>query len=260
MISRRLDAATTLARPADPAGMTAAQVFGLAEIEGKRETPLMYQGASDDFLGPHDDMPLPSEADGIDFEAELAAVVDFVPMGTPAAAAAAHIKLLVLLNDASLRVIGGREIRTGFGFVQSKPATSFAPVAVTLDEPAEAWREERLRLPVRVQWNGHPFGHPDAAEMGFGFHELVAHAARTRNLHAGTIIGSGTISNYAFRTVGSACIAERRAVEIFDRGEPVTPYMRFGDSVRIEVLDGAGCSLFGAIDQRMVESPRAPPA
>jgi fumarylacetoacetate (FAA) hydrolase len=232
------------------------KVFGMPPIEGKREIPLMYQGASDDFLGPRDDMRLPREADGIDFEAEVGVVVDFVPMGTSATQASAHIKLLVLLNDASLRVLAGREIKTGFGFLQSKPATSFAPVAVTPDELAGAWREGRVHLPVRVQWNGRGFGHPDAGRMGFGFHELVAHAARTRNLHAGTIIGSGTISNDEYRTVGSACIAERRGIETVDQGKAATSYMSFGDTVRIEMLDTQGRSLFGAIDQRMIEAPR----
>jgi fumarylacetoacetate (FAA) hydrolase len=232
------------------------KVFGIPPIEGKREIPLMYQGASDDFLGPRDDMPLPSEADGIDFEAEVGVVVDFVPMATATSQASAHIKLLLLLNDASLRVLAGREIKTGFGFLQSKPATSFAPVAVTPNELAGAWQDGRIHLPVRVAWNGREFGHPDAAKMGFGFHELVAHAARTRNLHPGTIIGSGTISNEEYRTVGSACIAERRGIETVDQGKAATPYMRFGDTVRIDMLDAQGRSIFGAIDQRMVAAPR----
>lgn len=232
------------------------KVFGTPPIEGKRDIPLMYQGASDDFLGPREDMPLPSEADGIDFEAEVGVIVDFVPMATAAVKAAGHIKLVVLLNDASLRVLAGRELKTGFGFLQAKPATSFAPVAVTVDELGNAWREQRVRLPVRVEWNGREFGHPDAGEMGFGFHELVAHGARTRNLKAGTIVGSGTISNYDYRTVGSACIAERRGIEIVDHGKATTGYMRFGDTVRIEMRDSEGRSIFGAIDQRIVEAPR----
>jgi fumarylacetoacetate (FAA) hydrolase len=232
------------------------KVFGNPPIEGKREIPLMYQGASDDFLGPRDDMPLPSEADGIDFEAEVGVIVDFVPMATPVAKAAEHIKLVVLLNDASLRVLAGREIKTGFGFLQCKPATSFAPVAVTVDELGDAWREQRVHLPVRVEWNGREFGHPDAGKMGFGFHELVAHGARTRNLKPGTVIGSGTISNCEYRTVGSACIAERRGIEAVDQGKATTGYMKFGDTVRIEMRDSEGHSIFGAIDQRMVEAPQ----
>ena len=231
------------------------KVFGLQPIEGKLQIPLMYQGASDDFIGPRDDMPLPSEADGIDFEAEVGVVVDRVPMATPAAKALQHVKLVVLLNDASLRVLAGREIKTGFGFMQSKPATSFAPVAVTPDELGSAWRDGRVHLPVRVEWNRERFGIPDAGQMGFGFHDLIAHAARTRNLHPGTIIGSGTISNSTYRTVGSACIAECRGIETVDQGKPSTPYMKFGDSVRIEMLDARGASIFGSIDQRMVQAP-----
>ena len=228
------------------------KVFGIPPIEGKLQTPLMYQGASDDFIGPRDDMPLPSEADGIDFEAEVGVVVDYVPMATPAAKALQHVKLLMLVNDASLRVLAGREIKTGFGFLQSKPSTSFAPVAVTPDELGPAWHDGRVHLPVRVEWNRERFGAPDAGRMGFGFHELVAHAARTRNLHSGTIIGSGTISNSEYRTVGSACIAERRGIETVDHGKATTSYMKFGDTVRIEMFDASGTSIFGAIDQRMV--------
>lgn len=232
------------------------KVFGMDAIEGKLEIPLMYQGASDDFLGPCDNMPLPSEADGIDFEAELAVVVDRVPMATSAARALGHVKLLMLVNDASLRVLAPREMKTGFGFLQSKPSTSFAPVAVTPDELEADWRDGRVHLPVHVEWNERWFGHPHAGRMGFGFHDLIAHAARTRNLSAGTIIGSGTISNADYRIVGSACIAERRGIEIEDHGKPSTPFMKFGDGVRIEMRDGRGVSIFGAIDQHVVQAPR----
>lgn len=232
------------------------QVFKLAPIEGRLEIPLLYQGASDDFLGPQEDSPLPSEADGIDFEAEIAVVVDEVPMGCTAAQARERIRLVVLVNDTSLRALAPREMKTGFGFVQSKPSTAFAPVAVTPDELGGAWLDCRVHLPVHVAWNGRHFGHPNAGAMGFGFDQLIAHAARTRRLSAGTIIGSGTVSNENFREVGSACIAERRGIETLDHGEPRTPYMRFGDTVRIEVLDPAGRSVFGAIDQRIVEARR----
>jgi fumarylacetoacetate (FAA) hydrolase len=232
------------------------KVFGMDAIEGKLEIPLMYQGASDDFLGPCDNMPLPSEADGIDFEAELAVVVDRVPMATSAARALGHVKLLMLVNDASLRVLAPREMKTGFGFLQSKPSTSFAPVAVTPDELEADWRDGRVHLPVHVEWNERWFGHPHAGRMGFGFHDLIAHAARTRNLSAATIIGSGTISNADYRIVGSACIAERRGIEIEDHGKPSTPFMKFGDGVRIEMRDGRGVSIFGAIDQHVVQAPR----
>jgi fumarylacetoacetate (FAA) hydrolase len=228
------------------------RAFKHAPIEGKLTRPLMYQGGSDDFLGPTQDMPLPSEVDGIDFEAEIAVVVDRVAMGTPAADALGHVKLIMLANDASLRSLALLEMKTGFGWVHAKPATSFSPVAVTPDELGPAWKEGRVCLPVRVSWNDREFGHPDGSAMGFGFHELIAHAAYSRNLSAGTIIGSGTVSNADYRTVGSACIAERRAIEMADQGKAVTEYMRFGDRVRIEMLDAAGQSIFGAIDQRVV--------
>jgi fumarylacetoacetate (FAA) hydrolase len=228
------------------------RAFKHAPIEGKLTRPLMYQGGSDDFLGPTQDMPLPSEADGIDFEAEIAVVIDRVSMGTQAADALGHIKLIMLANDASLRSLALVEMKTGFGWVHAKPATSFSPVAVTPDELGAAWRNGRVGLPVQVAWNGREFGHPDGGAMGFGFHELVAHAAYSRNLSAATIIGSGTVSNADYRTVGSACIAERRAIEIADEGRAVTEYMRFGDRVRIEMLDANGRSIFGAIDQRIV--------
>jgi len=228
------------------------RVVGLTQPPEKHTRPLMYQGGSDDFLGPAADVPLPSEDDGIDFEGEVGIIVDRVPMGTRAAQAGAHIRLLVLVNDWSLRVLAGKEIKTGFGFMQSKPATSFGPVAVTPDELGEHWRDGRVRLPLRVYWNGIEFGHPDCSAMGFGFDELIEHAARTRNLSAGTIIGSGTISNPDYRMVGSACIAERRGIELVDQGKTSTVYMKFGDRVRMEVLDADGNSVFGAIDQRVV--------
>jgi fumarylacetoacetate (FAA) hydrolase len=177
-------------------------------------------------------------------------------MGTRPAEALDHIKLVMLANDASLRSLALVEMKTGFGWVHAKPATTFSPVAVTPDELGAAWKNGRACLPVRVAWNGREFGHPDGSAMGFGFHELVAHAAYSRNLSAGTIIGSGTVSNSDYRTVGSACIAERRAIEIADQGKAVTEYMRFGDRVRIEMLDADGQSVFGAIDQRVV--PAAP--
>jgi fumarylacetoacetate (FAA) hydrolase len=232
------------------------RVFKHAYLDGAKTRPLMYQGGSDDFLGPSQDMPLPSEADGIDFEAELAVVVDRVPMGTLSADALRHVKLVMLANDASLRSHAVPEMKTGFGWIHAKPATSFSPVAVTPDELGAAWKNGRVHLPMRVSWNGRAFGHPDAGAMGFGFHELIAHAAYSRNLSAGTIIGSGTISNENFRIVGSACIAERRAIEMEDRGHAVTEYMRFGDRVRIEMLDAEGRSIFGAIDQRVVHAGR----
>jgi fumarylacetoacetate (FAA) hydrolase len=230
------------------------KVFNRAPIDGKHTRPLMYQGGSDDLRGPCEDLDFPSEQDGIDFEGEGAVVVDRVPMGTSAEQALTHIKLVMLANDASLRVLAPIEMNTGFGWVHAKPATSFSPVAVTPDELDSAWSDGRVRLPIRVHWNDREFGHPDAGAMGFGFHQLIAHAAYSRHLGAGTIIGSGTVSNETYRVVGSACIAERRGIEMLDAGRPQTAYMKFGDCVRIEMLDTRGDSIFGAIDQRMVRN------
>jgi len=218
--------------------------------------PLMYQGLSHRFLGPAEDVPLPDEAHGIDFEGEFGVVTGEVPMGTGAEAASAMIRLLVQVNDWSLRALAPAEMKTGFGFVQAKPACSMAPVAVTPDELGDAWRDSRLHLRLHVWWNGEPFGHPDGGEMAWGFHELIAHAARTRDLCAGTVIGSGTVSNHGFREAGSTCIAERRGIEMVDHGQPRTGFMRFGDRVRMEARAGDGGSPFGVIDQRVVRAPR----
>ena len=215
--------------------------------------PLMRQGASDAFLGPCEDMALPSEDLGIDFEAEFGVVVADTPMGVTADDAAFHIKLAVILNDATLRALADREHQAGFGWIQAKPSPSFAPCAVTLDEFGEAWSEGRFHLPIRVRWNDEWFGEPNGSEMGFGFHQLVAHAARTRRLGAGTIIGSGAVANADCRRTGSACIAEKRAIEIIDNGEATLPFLRFGDRVRIETLDASGRSVCGAIDQSVVK-------
>jgi naringenin degradation protein FdeI len=232
------------------------KVFGSPPPPDKHTVPLVYQGAGDDFLGPRDDVPLPDERDGMDFEAEVAIIVERVPMGTRAVQASSHIKLVMIVNDVSLRVIAAREIRTGFGFGQCKPASSFGPVAVTIDELGPGgWRDGRVQLPIRVQWNGREFGHPHCGAMGFSFEQLIEHNARTRNLGAGTVIGSGTVSNDNFREVGSGCIAERRGIELLDLGKPVTEFMRFGDHVRIEMFDAEGRSIFGAIDQRYVRAP-----
>lgn len=216
-----------------------------------RDVPLMYQGMSHHFASWCADMRFPDEAHGIDFEAEFAVVVDDVPMGTSAGAALGHIKLIVLLNDWSLRALGAAEMRTGFGWVRAKPACSVAPVALTPEALGDAWRDGRVHLPVLVDYGGARFGSANGGEMGFGFHELVAHAAATRDLCAGTIIGSGTVSNAAYRTLGSSCIAERRAIEAIDHGAPVTPFMRFGESVRIAAGD-AQRSPFGILDQKVV--------
>lgn len=213
--------------------------------------PLMYQGGSDGFLGPCDPILAASEELGIDFEAEVAIVTDDVPIGTTPEMAALHIKLLMLVNDVSLRDLIPSELAKGFGFFQSKPASSFSPVAVTPDELGEAWHDGKLHLRLRVELNGDLFGQPDAGnDMTFSFPQLIAHAARTRALGAGSIIGSGTVSNVD-RSAGSACLAERRMLETIAEGRPRTPFMRFGDRVRIEMLDGFGCSVFGAIDQEV---------
>jgi fumarylacetoacetate (FAA) hydrolase len=213
--------------------------------------PLMYQGGSDDFIGPTDDIVLPSEEWGIDFEGEVAVITDDVPMATSAQQAAEHIRLLMLVNDVSLRNLIPAELAKGFGFFQSKPASSFAPVAVTPDELGDAWRDGKLHLPLRVTWNGMLVGQPNAGvDMVFSFPELIAHLAKTRNARAGSIIGSGTVSNKDARN-GYTCIAEKRSLEMIADGEAKTPFMRFGDTIRIEMLDAAGKSIFGAIDQKL---------
>jgi fumarylacetoacetate (FAA) hydrolase len=229
------------------------KAFNLEPIEGVEHTPLMYQGAGDDFLGSHDNIALPSESQGIDFEGEFVVMVDDVPLGCNAEQAIGHIKLILLINDVSLRALAPREMKTGFGFLQAKPSSSFAPLAITPDELGDAWREGRVHLPLQVSWNGEWFGHPHGGQMTFGFGELIAHAALTRRLGAGTLIGSGTVSN-AERSVGSACIAERRAIEMIEHGAPRTGFMRFGDRVRIDVVGGDGQSVFGVIDQRVVKA------
>lgn len=230
------------------------QVFGIEPPKDKHTIPLMYQGAGDDLLGPCDDVPLPSEDDGMDFEAEIAVIVDRVPMGISAADAERHIRLLTIANDTSLRAHAVREMKTGFGWIHAKPATTMGPVAVTPDELGDSWRDGRVHLPLLIHWNGKEFGRPNAGAMGFSFGQLVAHAAYSRNLCAGTVIGSGTVSNETYREVGSACIAERRAIELLDEGEPKTGFMKFGDRVRIEMLDPDGKSIFGAIDQQYVQA------
>jgi len=213
--------------------------------------PLMYQGGSDGFLGPCDAIFCADESFGIDFEGEVAVITDDVPTACTAEAAGTHIKLLMLVNDVSLRNLIPAELAKSFGFFQSKPASAFSPVAVTPDELGDAWRESKLHLPLQVALNGKAFGHPNAGvDMTFSFAQLIAHAARTRALCAGSIVGSGTVSN-SDRSAGSACIAERRSLETIERGKPVTPFMRFGDRVRIEMRDADGASIFGAIDQEV---------
>lgn len=215
------------------------------------QDPLVYQGGSDDFLGPCEDIPVSSEDYGIDMEAETAVITDDVPMQTQAGQAQKHIKLLMLVNDVSLRNLIPAELAKGFGFYQSKPSTAFSPVAVTPDELGTAFRDGRIHLPLRTFLNGKLFGEPECGiDMTFSYHELLAHVTKTRRLGAGTIIGSGTISNYD-RSKGSSCIAERRMLETLEHGAPQTPFLRFGDTVRIEMTDADGLSIFGTIEQKV---------
>ncbi|HEV7833486.1 MAG TPA: fumarylacetoacetate hydrolase family protein [Caballeronia sp.] len=214
--------------------------------------PLMYQGGGDDLLGPEDDIVCASEAYGIDFEAEVAVITSDVPMAVKPANALRHVRLLMLVNDVSLRNLIPAELGKGFGFFQSKPATAFSPVAVTPDELGEAWHEGRVHRPMIVHWNGKKVGQPDCGtDMVFHFGELIAHAAKTRNVRAGSIVGSGTVSNKDAKR-GYCCIAEKRCLETIEQGAPTTEFMKFGDSVKIEIFDEAGKSIFGAIDQSVV--------
>jgi len=215
--------------------------------------PLMYQGGSDTFVGPRDDILVESEDWGIDLEGEVAVIVDDVPMGVPAKKADAHILLVMLVNDVSLRNLIPKELQKGFGFFQSKPSTAFSPVAVTTDELGAAWDGGKLSLPLVVHVNDELLGRPNAGvDMTFEFPKLIAHAARSRRLSAGTIIGSGTVSN-TNRDAGPACLAERRMIETIDSGAAKTPFLRFGDRVRIDMLDAGGASIFGAIDQQVAK-------
>jgi fumarylacetoacetate (FAA) hydrolase len=237
----------------DSHGELMQKVFKLPPVD-RGGRPLMYQGTSDRFLGPHHDVRLPSEDDGIDFEGEFGVIVDAVPMGTGAVEARKHIRLLVQINDWSLRKLAPIEMKTGFGWIQAKPASSMAPVAVTPDELGGYWRDARIDLPLQVDWNGRRIGAANGYAMSAGFDELVAHAAYSRDLVAGTVIGSGTVSNANFREIGSSCIAERRGIEMLDTGEPRTGFMRFGDTVRMEAAMPDGMPLFGAIDQKVVKA------
>jgi fumarylacetoacetate (FAA) hydrolase len=229
------------------------QVFGVKERETSSR-PLMYQGLSHRFLGPREDVPLPSQEDGIDFEGEFGVIVGDVAMGTTKAAAAKSIRLIVLINDWSLRHIAPIEMATGFGWLQCKPACSVAPIAVTPDELGTHWRDSRVDLPLNVSWNGQEFGRASGYEMAFGFDDLIVHAASTRDLPAGTVVGSGTVSNSNFRDVGSSCIAERRGIEIIDQGAPSTPFMAFGDTVQMSAALPNGFDVFGRIDQAVTRA------
>lgn len=214
--------------------------------------PVLVQRQSDDFWGPCDDYPL-VEADHGDFEGEFAVIVDDTPMAASPEICASKIRLVMILNDVSMRAHLFRELQMGFGFINAKPATVFGPVAVTPDELGEGWGADgRIHLDMCVSRNGEAFGHPNGREMDWSFGELLARLALNRNLRAGTILGTGTVSNKAARTVGSACLAEKRALEKIERGESVTPFLKLGDRLRFEVFGDDGQSIFGAVDHRFV--------
>jgi fumarylacetoacetate (FAA) hydrolase len=225
--------------------------------------PLMYQGASDHFVGPRDPIEATSEDWGLDLEAEVAVITDDVRMGTPVELAGRHVRLVLLVNDVTARALIPDELAKGFGFVHGKPASAFSPVAITPDELGSAWRDHRVHLPLRSYVNGAPLGRPHAGvDMTFDFARLIAHAATTRHLAAGTIVGSGTVANDTAReqtsTIGSSCLAERRMLETIWHGAPSTPWLKFGDRVRIEMDDDDGRSIFGAIEQKVVRyTPQA---
>lgn len=223
--------------------------FGLPPVDTDR--PLMYQGISDRFYGPSEPVPFADPAHGIDFEGEFGVIVDHVPMGTSADEALGHIRLVVQINDWSLRAIAPIEMKTGFGWIQAKPPCSMAPFAVTPDALGTAWREGRVCMDLLVDLDGKRFGAANGAAMDFGFHELVAHAALTRDLAAGTVIGSGTVSNANYADVGSSCISEVRAIEIIRDGKPSTPFMTYGDTVRMEARLPDGTAPFGVIEQKV---------
>lgn len=226
--------------------------------------PLMYQGGSDTFIAPRDPIKMRDEAYGIDMEGEIAVITGDVPMGVSAEGALSHVKLVLLVNDVSLRGLIPGELGKGFGFFQSKPSSAFSPVAVTPDELGEAWKDGKLHLPLHVDLNGQPFGRAEGGiDMTFDFGQLIAHAAKTRVLSAGTIIGSGTVSNklnggpgksLSDGGAGYSCIAELRMIETIEDGEAKTPFLKFGDTIRIEMLDGDGHTIFGAIEQTLEQA------
>lgn len=221
-----------------------------------REDPLMYQAVADGYLGPLDPIPAVSEDHGIDFEAEVGVLTSDIPMAASPEECAEHIELFVLINDVSLRKLIPAELAKGFGFVQGKPRSSLSPVAVTPDELGDAWHDGKVHLPLVTHHNGDLFGNPECGEdMQFSFPQLLAHAARTRPLAAGTLLGSGTIANQD-ESRGSSCLAEKRVLEVISDGKPSTPFMHFGDTVRIEMLDKEGNSIFGAIEQQVEEYGR----
>ena len=237
-----------------------------AEVpESFYKDPLMYQGGSDDFMGAQDDVVCASEDFGIDFEAEIAVITADVPMNSTPDEALEGIRLVMLANDVSLRNLIANELAKGFGFVQSKPATAFSPVAVTLDEFGDAWDNGRLNLTVQSTWNGRKVGMCEAGpEMTFHFGQLIAHICKTRNVRAGSVVGSGTVSNQGIEVKGKkewpkgySCIAEKRAIETILDGQPSTEFMKYGDTIRIEAKGEDGQSVFGAIDQKIAPLQKA---
>ncbi|PCH99019.1 MAG: fumarylacetoacetate hydrolase [Rhodobacteraceae bacterium] len=228
-------------------------VFGL-EKKDLKGRPLMYQGVSDCFFGAQDDIPMVTEDDFIDFEGEFGVIVDEVPLNADVKTAKQHIRLIVQINDWSLRRLAPIEMKTGFGWIQAKPPCSVAPVAVTPDELGAAWRDARVDLPLNVKWNGKQFGAASGYAMSSGFDDLVAHAAYSRRLVPGTVIGSGTVSNENYREIGSSCIAEKRGIELLDLGAPKTNFMSFGDRVEMEAKLADGTPLFGKIDQKVFKA------
>ncbi|MGI4855583.1 MAG: fumarylacetoacetate hydrolase family protein [Janthinobacterium lividum] len=226
------------------------------EKKSDAAVPILIQRQGDDFAGPYVDYPFPDEADQCDFEGEIGVLLGDVPMGTRAADALQQVRLLVLFNDVSMRHHLFRELAMGFGFILAKPATVFAPVAVTPDELGEAWRDGRVHLDLTVFRNGERFGYPNGREMSFGFHELIEYMTYNRNLRAGALLGSGTFSNVDYCKVGSACLAEQRAVEKLEEGAARTPWLAFGERLRFEMRDAAGQSVFGEIDMRFIKAER----
>ena len=225
-----------------------------AEMPPGAETdPLMYQGGGDHFLTPTEDIPIKDTGWGLDFEGEIAVITDDVPRGVSVEQAASHIKLVMLCNDISLRIVMKPELVKGFGFYQSKPASAFSPICVTPESLGAAWDGAKINLPLVTTYNGQEIGRvPAGKDLNFDFADLIAHAAKTRELRAGSIIGSGTVSNSNHEEVGSSCLAEKRMIEIIKTGEATTRFMVPGDTIRFEMFDDSGASIFGAIDQKVV--------
>ncbi|HIM39949.1 MAG TPA: fumarylacetoacetate hydrolase [Methylophaga aminisulfidivorans] len=224
------------------------------DVKTDPNIPILIQRQSDDFRGPHEDYAFITEGDNADFEGEFAVITDDIPLGTSAENIESHIKLVTILNDMSMRKHLFRELQMGFGFILAKPATVFAPVAVTPDELGDAWKDGRIHLDMQVSRNGEWFGHPSGGEMDFTFGQILGHIAYNRSIKAGMILGSGTVSNKGWKDVGSACLAERRALDILEFGEVKTDFLKFGETLQFDVQDAEGQSVFGRIDHKMVKA------